>query len=88
VKSTIGLAQAKAHLSEVIDRVLGGETILIARNGEPVAELRPVRRMSPEETVKRIRAIAKRVAKRNRDKEAWPEAGRTVRELAHERHRF
>ena len=88
MRSTIGLAQAKARLSEVIDRVLSGETIVIARNGEPVAELRPVRRESPEETVKRIRTIAKRVAKRNRAKEPWPETGRTVRELAHERHRF
>ncbi len=88
MKSTIGLAQAKARLSEVIDRVESGETVLIARNGEPVAELRPIRRASPAETVKRIRAIGKRVAKRNETKAAWPEGDRSLRDIAHERHRF
>jgi prevent-host-death family protein len=65
---TIGVAEAKARLSEVVSRVEGGETIVIARNGEPVAELRPVRRVSPAEAVERIRAIARRVAKRNEAK--------------------
>ena len=85
---TIGVAEAKARLSEVIDRVASGETIIIARNGEPVAELRPLRRVSPEEMVKNIRAIAKRVAKRNEGKASWPPGGRSLREVAHERHRF
>jgi prevent-host-death family protein len=88
VSVTIGLAEAKARLSEVIDRVETGETIIISRNGQPVAELRPLRRVSAEETVKRIRAIAKRVAKRNKDKEPWPADGRSLREIAHSRHRF
>jgi prevent-host-death family protein len=85
---TIGLAEAKARLSEVIDRVEGGETIVISRNGAPVAELRPLRRASPEETVKNIRAIAKRVAKRNKDKEPWPASGQSLRDIARSRHRF
>ena len=88
MKSTIGLAQAKARLSEVIDRVESGDTIVIARNGEPVAELRPIRRSSPAETVKRIRAIGKRVAKRNKSKAPWPEGDRSLRDIAHEHHRF
>jgi prevent-host-death family protein len=85
---TIGLAEAKARLSEVIDRVETGETIIIARNGEPVAELRPLRRVSAEEAVKRIRAIARRVAKRNEGKEPWPPSGYGLRDVAHQRHRF
>jgi len=88
MNETIGLADAKARLSELIDRVEAGETVIIARNGLPVAEVRPVRHVSPEDAVKKIRAIAKRVSKRNQGKKSWPEAGRTLRDIAHERHRF
>jgi len=84
---TIGLAEAKARFSEIVDRVQTGETIIIARNSEPVAELRPLRRPTPEETVARIRAIGRRVAKRNARKAHWPPRGRTLREVAHEGHR-
>jgi len=35
----ISLAQAKAHLSAVIDRVEAGETVTITRRGRPVAKL-------------------------------------------------
>jgi len=37
--ATISLAEAKAHLSELIDRVEGGESIEISRRGKPVARL-------------------------------------------------
>lgn len=36
---TINLAEAKAHLSELIDRVEAGESIDITRRGKPVARL-------------------------------------------------
>jgi prevent-host-death family protein len=88
VNKTIGIAEAKARLSEVIDRVESGETIIIARNGAPVAELRPLGKVSPEDAVKRIRAIGLRVAKRNRGKESWPPGGASLRDVAHDRHRF
>lgn len=35
----IGLADAKAHLSELVDRVEAGDTIDITRRGKPVARL-------------------------------------------------
>jgi prevent-host-death family protein len=88
MNQTIGIAEAKARLSEVIDRVESGETIVIARNGSPVAELRPLGRVSPAEAVKRIRAIGLRVAKRNKGKEPWPPSGGSLRDIAHDRHRF
>ncbi len=87
MSTTIGLADAKARLSEVIDRVEAGETVIISRNGNAVAEMRAVRPVSPEEAVARIRAIGKRVAKRNAGKAPWPPAGKSLREIAHERHR-
>ncbi|WP_029621178.1 type II toxin-antitoxin system Phd/YefM family antitoxin [Pseudorhizobium marinum] len=41
---TISLADAKAHLSEPIDRVEAGDTIDIARRGKSVARLTAVER--------------------------------------------
>jgi prevent-host-death family protein len=37
--ATIPLADAKAHLSELVDRVEAGDTIDITRRGKPVARL-------------------------------------------------
>ena len=42
MNKTIGIAVAKTLLFEIIDRVEFGETIIIARNGVPVAQLRPL----------------------------------------------
>ena len=39
--NSINLAEAKAHLSEVLDRVEKGERITITRRGKPVAEIGP-----------------------------------------------
>jgi prevent-host-death family protein len=37
--NAISLAEAKAHLSEIIDRVEAGDAIDITRRGKPVARL-------------------------------------------------
>lgn len=37
-----GLREAKAHLSELIDRVEHGETVTLTRHGKPVALVVPV----------------------------------------------
>lgn len=37
--ATVNLAQAKANLSELIDRVESGEGVVITRHGKPVARL-------------------------------------------------
>jgi prevent-host-death family protein len=71
MNKTIGIAVAKARLFEIIDRVESGETIIIARNGAPVAQLRPLERESLEDA-KRIRAIGQRAPKRTKVKQCWP----------------
>lgn len=38
----VGLFEAKARLSEIVRRVVGGEIFVITVRGEPVAELRPL----------------------------------------------
>ena len=40
----VSLADAKAHLSELVDRVEAGESIDITRRGKPVARLTAVAR--------------------------------------------
>ena len=44
---TVGLAEAKATLSALLDRVEKGETITITRHGAPIAELQPVAPLRP-----------------------------------------
>ena len=45
----VNLFEAKAKLSEYIDRVMNGEPVLICRHNKPVAELRPVDAARTEE---------------------------------------
>jgi prevent-host-death family protein len=40
--TSVGLFEAKTHLSEIIRRVVDGEMFIITVRGEPVAELRPL----------------------------------------------
>ncbi len=37
------VADARNHLSELIDRALKGEDVVITRHGHPVVEIRPLR---------------------------------------------
>ena len=43
----IGLREAKAHLSELIDRVEQGETLTLTRHGKPVARIVPIAERRP-----------------------------------------
>lgn len=40
---SMSLADAKARLSEVVDRVEAGETVTITRRGKPVAQISAIR---------------------------------------------
>lgn len=40
----VPIAKAKAHLSELIERVEAGGTVRITRRGKPVAKLTPIAR--------------------------------------------
>jgi prevent-host-death family protein len=43
---TISLAEAKTHLSELLDRVQAGEEVLVTRHGRPVARIQGAKRRS------------------------------------------
>lgn len=50
---TVNLAQAKARLSELIDKVEKGEGVVITRHGKPVARLSAI-----EQPKKPLRSLA------------------------------
>jgi prevent-host-death family protein len=62
------VAEAKDGFSGLLDKALGGEEVVITRRGEPIAEIRPVRRAAPkpaasiEEWVKHRRDARGRVS--------------------------
>lgn len=79
--TTVGLAEAKNKLSELIGRVAQGEEITITRHDEAVAKLVPAKRSSREEAIHAIEGIrtlrAKhRVKLTTEDILAWKNAGR------------
>ena len=55
--ATVGLAEAKNKLSELIERVARGEEITITRHAEAIARLVPAKRPSREEARKAIEGI-------------------------------
>ena len=51
----INLAEAKAHLSELVSKAQNGEETIIMRRGEPVAKLVPV--VTPKKTLRSLSAF-------------------------------
>lgn len=47
---TVTLADAKAHLSHLLDQVETGEEVIITRRGQPVARISPI--VKPKQPVK------------------------------------
>ena len=52
--SIVNIHEAKTHLSKLLERMLRGEEIIIARAGKPLARLLPV-----EERLPRVPGIAR-----------------------------
>ena len=46
-RSTVGVHEAKTHLSRLLERVRAGEEIVIQRRGEPIAVLTGIRAGGP-----------------------------------------
>jgi len=74
----IGIYDARAKLSELIERVQSGEEVVLTRHGEPVARLVPEkpRRKRSGAAVTRIRALAKKLDVRDVDVRKLIEEGR------------
>ena len=52
----VNIHQAKTHLSEYLDRLQAGETIILCKHNQPVAEIRP---LPPARQAKRPIGLAK-----------------------------
>jgi prevent-host-death family protein len=54
---TVGLFEAKTHLSELIARAERGEETIITRHNKPVAKIVPISKVSPELVQQRLEAV-------------------------------
>ena len=66
---SVGLFEAKTHLSELIARAERGEETIITRHNKPVAKIVPIGEVSPE-LVARRRQIATELQAMGREIEA------------------
>jgi prevent-host-death family protein len=55
--SNVGLADAKAHLSELVERAEAGDAVCITRRGKPVAKLVAVETKRKRVDVAAMRAV-------------------------------
>ena len=87
----IGAYEAKTHLPKLLERVQKGERFVITRHGRPVAELVPVAERDVEQ-VKRaiadIRGVRRSLARRGVRLKDTLREGESIRDLAHEGHRY
>jgi prevent-host-death family protein len=62
--ATVTLVEAKAHLSELLDRVESGEEVVITRHGRPVAHVSAVQQVKqPVRNLAAFRAKMPRLRK-------------------------
>lgn len=57
--STVTLAEAKSHLSHLLDQVEAGEEVVITRRGQPVARISPVAK--PKRPIKSLAEFRNRM---------------------------
>jgi prevent-host-death family protein len=69
--SSISLAEAKAHLSELVDRAEAGDTVLITRRGKEVARLTAVERARRRVDPVALRAITNMMPRQVEDAAAF-----------------
>jgi prevent-host-death family protein len=60
----ISLAHAKAHLSELLDSVEGGEELVITRHGRPVARVLPAIPEKKQLPLQRLAQLRQQLPKR------------------------
>ncbi len=56
---SIGLFEAKTHLSELVARAERGEEVVITRHNKPVAKLVPIGDVPPQVLKRRRKALAR-----------------------------
>ncbi len=74
--ASVGIFEAKTHLSALLNRVANGETITITRHGQPAAILAPVPSMGEKRDYSAIRAAFAEIRSRVK-----PDPNMTIREM-------
>jgi prevent-host-death family protein len=64
------VADAKNHLSDLIDRTIAGESVVITRHGHPVVELKAVRPRAKPVTPEDLNRLASRRVEMNSTEDA------------------
>ena len=75
--SDVTLADAKAHLSELVERAIQGETVQLTRRGKPVACITGVSRQRQPIDLKSLRALTNTMPVQAEPARSWL---RSVRE--------
>jgi len=82
--TTIGFYEARTHLSELLDHVAKGKTVLITRRGKPAAVIGP----PPKQGQRDVRQVVQEMLA-FRDREGPTLGGKvTIRELIDQGRRF
>lgn len=87
----IGAYEAKTHLPRLLERVQNGERFVITKHGRPVAELIPVCRQDAvriRQAIADVRAVRSRLDRRGLRLKELLRPEESLRDLAHEGHRF
>ena len=87
----IGAYEAKTHLPKLLEQVEKGERFIITRHGRAVAELAPVGQRSESDVrraIEDLRTLRDELARRGVRMADLLREGETVRDLAHEGHRY
>ncbi|RZJ37615.1 MAG: type II toxin-antitoxin system Phd/YefM family antitoxin [Brevundimonas sp.] len=79
--ATYGVAEAKNNFTHLLERVEGGERIVITRHGKPVAEIVRTPVTTPTVDLERRRVAIEKLRKM---RERLPPATQTSVELLHE----
>ena len=89
--SEIGAYEAKTHLPQLLERVQKGERFIITKHGHPVAELTPVNQRDLDavsQAITALRTLRSDLAERGVRLDDLLQEGESLRELAHEEHRY
>ena len=89
--AVIGAYDARTHLPQLLERVQRGERFVITKHGRPVAELVPVAERDPDKVRKLVvsmRSLRASLEKRGVRLSDIRKKGETLRELAHDDHRY
>jgi prevent-host-death family protein len=58
----VNIHEAKTQLSQLIQRVLDGEEVIIARNNQPIVRLEPIARTPTKRQLGSLRGLVKSIA--------------------------